>query len=500
MTQGHQQPEIGTARRPVTLAVVALVDVVAVPAFFVLDHFDLVGDVDVWGLIAVLIAGTLSIYVAHRVWSSDASLWGVHMRAAVEAFAVITIIYATGWGPALAFAFTVLLAVNIREFGSGIARPTLAWLLLGMLVGQLAIADGFAPTIIPEPEVHGLAVLAALSTVFTFGFLADVARLQEEAEGLVRQSEERFRSLVQNTSDIIGIIDSEGKIKYLSPAVEEVLGYRIEDLIGTDAAELLDPEDASRAADLQLEALANPAHMFTAQLRVRHRDGGTRWLEARISNRLDDPSVNGIVVNYRDIEERKKFEEQLQELAYFDALTGLPNRVLFLDRVEKALARAKRHGTWISLLFCDLDEFKPVNDTHGHQIGDGLLARFAERLHVCTRSEDTVARLGGDEFTVLLEDLHYPQDTLMVAERILDSCASPFVIEGTQLRISVSIGIATSGGDDMPSELIERADKAMYEAKRKGRNRIELTGIDSKSFSSPPTPAVSEQPAPETSS
>lgn len=500
MTKSHYGNEASAARRPITLAMVALVDGVIVPALLVLDSLGLVGDIEVWATAVMVVATTLAIYLAHRVWPANASPWGVHMRTAIGVLAVATVIYSTGWGPTLIFAFTVLFAVGIREFGSRIALPVTGWLLIATLGGQLAIALDFVPTVISEPEVHGLAVIAVIGTILSFGFFADVARLQEKAEVEVRRSEERFRSLVQNTSDVIAIVDADGKIRYLSPAVEEVLGFRPYELVDTLASELLDPDDMARAADLQMEASENPGRMFTAQLRVKHRDGDTRWVEAKISNRLDDPSVNGVVVNYRDIEERKKFEEQLKELAYFDALTGLPNRVQFLDRTEQALARAKRHGTWISLLFCDLDEFKVVNDTHGHQTGDGLLSRVAERLRVCTRAEDSVARLGGDEFTVLLEDLHYPQDTLMVAERILDSCASPFVIDGTPLRISVSIGMATSQGGDVPGELIERADQAMYEAKRKGKNRLETTGIDATSFVSPPTPAVAEQPTPETAS
>lgn len=495
MMTGHQLQTASIARRPISLGLIALITGVMIPAVLVLDGFDLVGDVDTEVIVVLITATAFAFYLAHKIWPADASTVGVHMRTAIETFSVAAIVYSSGWGPALIFAFTLLFALNIREFGSRIARPTMGWFLLATFGGQLVIASGQVATFVPEPEVHGLAVVAALGSVLIFGFFGDVARLQEQAEVEVRRGGERFRSLVQNTSDVIAIVDSDGRFRYLSPAAEEVVGYRTDELIGTLAFDLINSEDMSRATDLQMEVLANPGGTRSAQLRVLHGHGGTRWVEAKLSNRIDDPSVGGIVVNYRDIEDRKKFEEQLNELAYSDSLTGLSNRVMFMERTEQALARAKRRGSWVSLLFCDLDGFKAVNDTHGHQTGDGLLTRFAERLRTSTRAEDTVARLGGDEFTVLLEDLHYPEDTLMVARRVLDSCSSPFVIDGTPIEITASIGVATNNGDGSPAQLIERADKAMYEAKRKGKNRLEITGIDFAPLATPQKSVVAEREA-----
>ena len=496
MMNSRQLQAASIARRPISLGVIVLITGVIIPTVLVLDHFDFAGDIDAGVLVVLITAAAVIYYIAHKIWPAGASTLGVHTRTAIETLSVTAIVYSSGWGPAIIFAFTLIFALNIREFGSAITRPTMGWFLLATLGGQLAIASGRATTFIPEPEVHGLAVVTVLGSIFIFGFFGDVARLQEEAEVEVRRGGERFRSLVQNTSDVIAIVDSDGRFRYVSPAAEQIVGYRTDELVGTLASDLINSEDMARATDLQLEVLANPGGTRSAQLRVIHRHAGNRWVEAKLSNRLDDPSVGGIVVNYRDIEDRKKFEEQLNELAYFDSLTGLSNRVLFMDRAEQALARAKRRGSWVSLLFCDLDGFKVVNDTHGHQTGDGLLSRFAERLRTSTRAEDTVARLGGDEFTVLLEDLHYPEDTLMVAGRVLESCSSPFVIDGTPIEITTSIGVATSNGDDSPAQLIERADKAMYEAKRKGKNRLEITGIDFAPSATPHKPAVAERLVP----
>jgi diguanylate cyclase (GGDEF)-like protein len=165
--------------------------------------------------------------------------------------------------------------------------------------------------------------------------------------------------------------------------------------------------------------------------------------------------------------------ERLRYFAYNDPLTGLPNRVAFLERLEQAVARARRHGSALAVLFIDLDEFKQVNDSFGHATGDTLLHSVAGRLRSCTRPEDTLARLGGDEFTVLIEDVVRPDQAELVARRLLDRIATPFALGGSSVELACSIGIAEgSGGAEGPDELLRRADVAMYRAKSAGRNRL----------------------------
>jgi diguanylate cyclase (GGDEF)-like protein len=210
----------------------------------------------------------------------------------------------------------------------------------------------------------------------------------------------------------------------------------------------------------------------TIDFRCRHREGSWRYLEAVASNLLDHPTIGGIVVNSRDVTERKAFEDQLARQAFFDPLTGLPNRVLFMYSIEHALAGARRNSLGVAVMFLDLDGFKQVNDTLGHLVGDQLLIAFGQRLKACVRPGDTVARLGGDEFTILLENVPSSGEAERVASRILERLQQPFEFEGRDLYVSSSIGIAYgTHGETRPSDLLRFADAAMYRAKSSGKAR-----------------------------
>jgi diguanylate cyclase (GGDEF)-like protein len=193
------------------------------------------------------------------------------------------------------------------------------------------------------------------------------------------------------------------------------------------------------------------------------------------SNLIGDPRVGGIVLTVRDVEDRKAFEEQLRHRAFHDSLTGLANRALFYDRVEHALTRAAREGARVGVLFVDLDDFKAVNDAHGHSRGDRLLQQVARRLTSSLRSADTVARLGGDEFGVLIEGVSDVNAVFRAAERALEALAPLIDIDGELASAAGSVGIAISELDDRGvEELLRKADLAMYEAKRNGKGRAEL--------------------------
>jgi diguanylate cyclase (GGDEF)-like protein len=233
--------------------------------------------------------------------------------------------------------------------------------------------------------------------------------------------------------------------------------------------ELVHPDDRRRLGYTFARLQRQAGVVRRLELRLRHRDGGWRWVEAVGTNLLADPDVGGIVTNARDITERKRLGEELAHQAFHDRLTGLPNRALFLDRLEHALARAARGSDPLAVLFLDLDGFKIVNDTLGHDQGDALLATVAGRLRGCVRPGDTVARLGGDEFTVLLEGAN-ADAAVQVAERIARRLQLPIQLDGHELIVGTSVGLALRAGpDDRPDELLRDADVAMYAAKQRGK-------------------------------
>jgi len=291
-------------------------------------------------------------------------------------------------------------------------------------------------------------------------------------------SEARFRSLVQNASDVIVIVDAAANILYESPAVERILGYRPQDRVGTNALATIHPDEAARVTEILAYVAQNPGEFRTLEFRVKHSNGDWRWLEVTAANQLEDPSVGGIVGNYRDVTERKVLEEQLAHQASHDALTGLANRALFRDRLQHALARGVRHGEPTSILFLDLDDFKTVNDSLGHSAGDEMLVAVAERLSRCLRQSDMAARFGGDEFAVLLEDTGRTEAEV-TAKRILRTLAVPVDVQGRQLRAEASIGIVVAeGGRGTQEELLRNADVAMYAAKSGGKARYAVFGED----------------------
>jgi diguanylate cyclase (GGDEF)-like protein/PAS domain S-box-containing protein len=292
------------------------------------------------------------------------------------------------------------------------------------------------------------------------------------ASGDLAASEQRFRTLVQNSSDVVLILKPDGTVDYQSPAVERVLGYPPGERVGRQIFELTHPDDLGYVKAVITELMQSPGAVRTIELRSRHADGSWRTLEATGHNMLADPMVNGIVVNYRDVTERKVLERQLIHEAFHDPLTGLANRALFIDRVDHALTR-RDEPKRLAVLFMDVDDFKTINDSLGHAAGDLVLVAVAERLRGCLRPEDTVARLGGDEFGVLVEDAEVglPQE---LAGRLLGALANQFEISGKQVHLQASIGVAY-GSDDIhtANELLRNADVAMYTAKNRGKGRVE---------------------------
>jgi diguanylate cyclase (GGDEF)-like protein/PAS domain S-box-containing protein len=288
------------------------------------------------------------------------------------------------------------------------------------------------------------------------------------AEQLLKtRAEARFQALVQHSSDAILLLDSSGLIEWASPSTRRVLGETPSSLEQRSLLDLVTERDRPRIAQAVLaDHTSAPAQAIEFGL-VSAR--GLLEVEAICTNLLGNEDIRGIVLNVRDIGERKNFERQLEHQAFHDEVTGLANRALFRDRVEHALQRVRRGGS-IAVLFVDLDDFKTVNDTLGHQAGDQLIRAVGDRITRSARSIDTAARLGGDEFAVLLEDDDHV-DTKHVAERLLEQIAAPIEIGGKQLAVTASIGIARAEAGTAISvdDLLRDADVAMYSAKANGK-------------------------------
>jgi diguanylate cyclase (GGDEF)-like protein/PAS domain S-box-containing protein len=306
----------------------------------------------------------------------------------------------------------------------------------------------------------------------------DSAQVTEEL--VRRQSEARFSSLVQNSSDVVMVVDADSTIRYMSPSVERVLNYTANALEGTRLTGLIHAEDKANVLQfLTADGREDDGHPALTEFRMRHRDDFWLNVEALRTNLLHDDNVRGIVLNTRDVSERKAFEEQLAHQAFHDSITGLANRALFKDRVEHALERQGRDGDIDTVLFMDLDDFKTINDSLGHAAGDRLLGEVGDRVKSTLRLADTAARLGGDEFAILLEDGGDGIDAAEVAARILARLEGPILLEGKEVFVRASIGIASAdrsrtSGPEGAEELLRNADVAMYMAKEAGKGRYQV--------------------------
>ncbi len=341
------------------------------------------------------------------------------------------------------------------------------------MVGDLRGTDQFIlRSTIVASIIGGILMLGFWAVLRSYQRHLDEASAAEKAA--LEASEARFRSLVQNSSDMITVVDPEGVVRYQSPASARVLGWQPEEIVGVQSLDLIHPDDRERVRLFSVEAMSRDDGPAMVEARLKHADGTWRHAEVVASNRLADAQVAGFVLNIRDISDRHDLEEELRHQAFHDPLTGLANRARFMDRLEHELARSTRRGRTAAVLFLDLDDFKSVNDALGHPAGDELLVAAAERLSGCVRPGDTIARFGGDEFVVLLEEVTGTEEAMEIAERLIESLRPPFLLDGKEVFVRASIGVALSRrGLPRADELLRRADVAMYAAKARGKGRCE---------------------------
>ncbi len=323
--------------------------------------------------------------------------------------------------------------------------------------GSLGILAAHLGNFLDDPDVEGVAVAAR-----------DVTEVRR-AESLLEEFGQQF----EHSPHGLARVDADGRFHEVNQTLRSLTGRDEAQLVQTTLGAIVHPADAEVVRDF----LESPDEADSVDVRLVRPDGQESWTRLSATMVRETPSGQRLLsIQVDDINDHRRLEETLRErnaaLAYratHDGLTGLPNRQLFIDRVGHALDRSLRHHTTVAILFCDLDHFKVINDTFGHAVGDQLLMAIAEEMGRAVRPGDTISRFGGDEFVVLAEDLEGPDDAGLLASRLLGTMTQPLVVEGQEVDMTMSIGVAVASGVDDPSGLIAAADTAMYRAKRAGR-------------------------------
>lgn len=311
--------------------------------------------------------------------------------------------------------------------------------------------------------------------------LSAVARRRRIAaeRAVLAHSERRFRALVHKASEVVLVTDADRRITYVTDAALGLVGHSPDALVGQPIEALLPADERPRAVQMFSRSLSNDDGAGPTEWTLVKADGTTAFVEVSSTNLLEDPDVGGVVLTVRDVTRRRKMEARLRHQALHDALTGLPNRTLFEDRVTQALHRANRQARLVTVMYLDVDGFKAINDSMGHGSGDELLQTLAGRIDECLRGADAAARLGGDEFACLLEGLEDRDDAIAIARRLAGQLARPVTIQGRSIAVRASIGIAYGAGSAISAEqLIRNADLAMYKAKGGGRGEIAVFDDD----------------------
>jgi len=304
------------------------------------------------------------------------------------------------------------------------------------------------------------------------GVIRDITE-RKVAEQSLRESEEKLRVIADSLPALVSYVDADQVYQFANSTYETWFGLKRKDILGRTMRDVLGDASYAVAEPYIREALAGREVTHEREL-IRNSESFHLYnvYVPHIGSRKD---VLGFFILATDISDRKMLEDRLVHLAHHDSLTGLPNRMLFEDRLRQAMERSKRNRKLTSLMYLDIDHFKSINDNFGHSVGDELLKAFADRIKQCVRASDTVARLGGDEFVVILEELATPEDAAMIARKIVNSMQIEFHLTERSLCVTTSIGVAMFSGGDVDSQgLIAKADAALYQAKATGRNTYQI--------------------------
>jgi diguanylate cyclase (GGDEF)-like protein len=448
-------------------------------AFVVGSHFGVVGDLPIWALLALLVGFGGVAEICGRLVNGESSDTAVDASLAIQLLGVTAIIYAIGWGATLSIGYVFVCARALDEFGPRVWRVVALWSTVGIALGEMAIAFGLVHTYVPTPYVHGIAGLSVLGTLFVVRLLGEKTEMNEEAIAQRDLSNNELSSTLSlltatldSTADGILVASTKGEIVLHNRQFADMWQLP-ESVLANDA-----PDEAWARV---MEQLARPDAVIARSNELFKDPEGEsndtiEFKDGRVFERYSRPQrVDGAVVgrvwSFRDVTDRSRLVNELAHQAFHDGLTGLANRALLQDRLGHALARARRSAATVGVLFCDLDGFKMVNDSLGHDAGDALLVEVARRLEHNLRDGDTAARLGGDEFAIAIDETS-SAEMVSLAQRLLDALREPFVLNGREMFVRASIGIADNAADVLDAdELLIRADIAMYSAKSRGRDR-----------------------------
>ncbi|WP_099362534.1 diguanylate cyclase domain-containing protein [Fredinandcohnia onubensis] len=341
-----------------------------------------------------------------------------------------------------------------------------------LLDGQIMINETVLTPIIDGEIVYLVAIVRDVTD--------KTLRLKElqqykRAEQARRESEETFRIIAENSVDIIKVLTPEGNITYVSPSIEDILGYPKQKMISKSFLETVHPDDREKMNDVYLNLIETKENV-EIEVRRKHQDGHFIWLHSDLIPVLSsEGQLEKIVVISWDITEYKRKVKKLEKLAFYDHLTGLPNRRIFIERLQQSMFTTDRRGKWTALMVLDCDNFKQINDNHGHDIGDEVIKEFSNRIRRVIRDTDTLSRVGGDEFTVVIPEIIDKQQVIDISNRILNVVSQPMEIKEHVLNITTSIGISfyPHHGTDT-EELFKKADENLYKSKSLGGNTFSL--------------------------
>jgi diguanylate cyclase (GGDEF)-like protein/PAS domain S-box-containing protein len=377
---------------------------------------------------------------------------------------------------AVAFALSFL---HGRRLMVALVAAFLVSIAAAIMVEMTPVSPDLPPEVAALLRVLGMAGVTGLVGLVLYRHRARlelaVTRAESAGEAL-RDSEARYRTVVEDVREVIFRTDGNGRWTLLNRAWEELTGHPVAESVGRPIIDFVHPDDRENHADLIRPVGAGVMNEYRHEMRVPGADGRTIWVEVHARPLHDGAGVFvGMSGTLTDITARRALEERLLVQAFHDELTGLANRALFKDRLEHALTRRSHTRRLVGLLYLDVDRFKNVNDSLGHTAGDALLRAIALRLRAVLRPEDTIARLGGDEFAILVEEVRLPDETLALAERVLAAFDAPFDLVGRQMMVRSSIGVVVaSSGDRTADDLLRDADVAMYRAKVGGRGSYAL--------------------------